>query len=148
MVLQRVSEARVEVNGETSGEISRGILLLVGFESEETEEEMQWMARKVANLRIFDDIEGVMNLSVKAVEGQVLAVSQFTLHATTRKGNRPSYNRAAKPDIAEPLYQQFVKILEVELGQPVETGEFGADMQVHLVNDGPVTIIIDTKLKE
>ena len=147
-VVQRVSEASVKVpaeNYETA--IGHGLLVLAAFIDEDTQEDLQWTARKIAAMRIFDDAEGIMNLSVRDVDGSVLAVSQFTLYASTVKGNRPSYIKAAKPDVAIPLYEKFLAILEEELGKPVKRGIFGADMKVGLVNDGPVTIIVDSKLK-
>lgn len=147
-IIQRVSEARVVVEGQTIGEIQTGLMVLVGIETADTEEDADWLAAKIGALRIFDDADGVMNLSVNEVEGRVLAVSQFTLHAKVKKGTRPSYIRAAKPDVAVPLYEYFVLRLAAEIRAGVETGEFGADMKVHLVNDGPVTIWIDTKNKQ
>ena len=147
-VVQRVSEASVKVPAENyEAAIGNGLLVLAAFIDEDTLEDLQWTARKIAAMRIFDDSEGVMNLSVRDVDGSVLAVSQFTLYASTVKGNRPSYIKAAKPDIAIPLYEKFLAILEEELGKPVKRGIFGADMKVGLVNDGPVTIIVDSKLK-
>ena len=147
-VIQRVSEASVKVPAENyEAAIGNGLLVLAAFIDEDTLEDLQWTARKIAAMRIFDDSEGVMNLSVRDVDGSVLAVSQFTLYASTVKGNRPSYIKAAKPDVAIPLYEKFLSILEEELGKPVKRGIFGADMKVGLVNDGPVTIIVDSKLK-
>ena len=148
VVVQRVRNAQVDVP-ETgySASIGHGLLLLAAFIDEDTDEDLEWTARKIAAMRIFDDAEGVMNLSVRDVDGQVLAVSQFTLYASTVKGNRPSYIKAAKPDVAIPLYEKFLLLLEEQLGKPVKKGIFGADMQVGLVNDGPVTIIVDSKLK-
>lgn len=148
VVVQRVSEASVVVAGRECGRIGRGYLVLVGVEERDTEEDGKWLAGKVARLRLFADAAGAMNLSVGEVGGSVLVVSQFTLHASTKKGNRPSFIRAARPDQAIPLYRHFVATLEQELGQPVPTGEFGADMQVALVNDGPVTIWMDSKARE
>lgn len=148
VVIQRVNEASVKVNGEKTGEISSGLLILAGFEEADTKDDLEWITGKVIGLRIFNDDAGVMNLSVRDVKGEVLVVSQFTLHASTRKGNRPSYIRAAKPEIAIPLYEQFVRMLSDKLGKPVPTGKFGADMKVSLVNDGPVTIVMDSKGKE
>lgn len=147
-VIQRVSEASVAVpaEGYESG-IGSGLLVLVAFIDEDTAEDLEWTAKKIAGMRIFDDADGVMNLSVKDVEGEILAVSQFTLYASTVKGNRPSYIKAAKPDVAIPLYEDFLTRLEQHLGKPVGRGIFGADMKVSLLNDGPVTIIIDSKLK-
>ncbi|MBO7192377.1 MAG: D-tyrosyl-tRNA(Tyr) deacylase [Bacteroidales bacterium] len=147
-VIQRVSNASVNVPEEGyKTEIGKGLLLLVAFIDEDTDEDILWTARKVAAMRIFDDADGVMNLSVRDVEGDILAVSQFTLYASTVKGNRPSYIKAAKPDVAIPLYEKFLAALESELGKPVAKGIFGADMKVSLLNDGPVTIIVDSKLK-
>ncbi len=148
IVLQRVSEASVKVDGETTGAIENGLLLLLGIEDADTQDDIDWLCRKVINMRIFNDENGVMNRSVKDVGGALLVVSQFTLHASTKKGNRPSYIKASKPDFAIPMYERFVKQLEVLSGLQVETGVFGADMKVQLINDGPVTIIIDSKNKE
>ena len=147
-VIQRVKHASVRVPDEGyESAIGQGLLVLAAFIDEDTEEDLFWTARKIAAMRIFDDENGVMNLSVKDIDGQVLAVSQFTLYASTVKGNRPSYIKAAKPDIAIPLYERFLRILEAELQKPVGKGIFGADMKVELLNDGPVTIIVDSKLK-
>lgn len=147
-VIQRVTEASVDVPAEGyRAEIGNGLLVLAAFIDEDTQEDLEWTARKIAAMRIFDDHEGVMNLSVKDVGGEVLAVSQFTLYASTVKGNRPSYIKAAKPDVAIPLYENFVELLEQNLEKPVRRGIFGADMKVSLLNDGPVTIIVDSKLK-
>lgn len=147
-VVQRVSQAAVRVPEEGySSEIGKGLLVLAAFIDEDTDEDLEWTARKIAAMRIFDDEEGVMNLSVKDVDGEVLAVSQFTLYASTVKGNRPSYIKAAKPDVAVPLYEKFLGMLENQLQKPVGKGVFGADMKVELLNDGPVTIIVDSKLK-
>lgn len=147
-VIQRVKEASVDVPAEGyRAEIGNGLLVLAAFIDEDTQEDLEWTARKIAAMRIFDDHEGVMNLSVKDVGGDVLAVSQFTLYASTVKGNRPSYIKAAKPDVAVPLYEKFVELLEQNLEKPVRRGIFGADMKVSLLNDGPVTIIVDSKLK-
>lgn len=147
-VIQRVTEASVDVPAEGyRAEIRNGLLVLAAFIDEDTQEDLEWTARKIAAMRIFDDHEGVMNLSVKDVGGDVLAVSQFTLYASTVKGNRPSYIKAAKPDVAIPLYEKFVGLLEQNLEKPVRRGIFGADMKVSLLNDGPVTIIVDSKLK-
>jgi len=148
VVIQRVSSSKVDIDGKTVGSIGLGLLVLAGFESADTQEDLEWTAAKITKLRIFDDNEGVMNLSVTDVNGDILAVSQFTLHAKTKKGNRPSYIQAAPPDIAIPLYENFVKILETEINKKVQTGKFGANMAVSLVNDGPVTIIIDSKNRE
>ncbi len=147
-VIQRVQEASVKVPAEGyEASVGQGLLVLAAFIDEDTIEDLQWTARKIAAMRIFDDAGGVMNLSVRDVDGEVLIVSQFTLYASTVKGNRPSYVKAAKPDVAVPLYEKFIDILEVELGKSVKKGIFGADMKVGLVNDGPVTIIVDSKLK-
>ena len=148
VVIQRVSEASVKIEGSLKGSIGPGMLILAGFEEEDNTEDLEWMVRKIANLRIFDDDQGVMNLSVSQVSGQLLVVSQFTLHASTRKGNRPSYVKAAVPDIAIPLYDSFCMMLQTYTGIKVETGEFGAHMEVQLINNGPVTIIIDSKKRE
>ena len=147
-VIQRVSEASVTVNGEITGAIQNGLLLFLGIEDADTTDDIQWLSTKIINLRIFNDGAGIMNLSLKDTDGDILVVSQFTLHALTKKGNRPSYIRASKPDIAIPLYEQMILKLENVLGKKVQTGMFGADMKVKLLNDGPVTIIIDTKSKE
>jgi len=144
-VIQRVSTASVTIEGKVKSSINKGLLVLVGIEDADTQEDIDWLANKVVNLRIFNDSEGVMNVSVKDDGGDIIAVSQFTLHASTRKGNRPSYSKASKPDVAIPLYEKFVKALELNLEKPIRTGEFGADMKVSLLNDGPVTIVIDTK---
>lgn len=147
-VIQRVSEAAVRVPAEDyEATIGHGLLVLAAFIDDDTEEDLTWTAKKIAAMRIFDDAEGVMNLSVSDVNGEVMAVSQFTLYASTVKGNRPSYIKAAKPDVAIPLYERFLQVLEQHLGKPVARGIFGADMKVSLVNDGPVTIIVDSKLK-
>ncbi len=148
MLIQRVLKASVEIDGKLKSEINKGLLVLVGFEEADTDEDLTWSVSKLLRLRIFDDAEGVMNLSVQDVEGEILIVSQFTLHAQTKKGNRPSYIRAARPETAIPLYEKFITFTEKELGKPVPTGQFGADMKVSLINDGPVTIWIDTKEKE
>lgn len=146
-VIQRVSQASVTIEGKQVASIQQGLLILLGIVSEDTQEDIQWLSNKIANLRIFNDADGVMNNSLKTSNGDAIVVSQFTLHANTKKGNRPSYIKAAKPDVAIPLYQDFVSQIEKDLGKAVQTGEFGADMQVALLNDGPVTIIIDTKNK-
>jgi len=147
-VIQRVRNASVKVLEESyESAIGKGLLVLVAFIDEDTDEDLEWMCRKIAAMRIFDDQEGVMNLSVTDVDDEVLAVSQFTLYASTVKGNRPSYIKAAKPDVAIPLYERFLNMLKEKLGKPVGKGIFGADMKVELLNDGPVTIIIDSKLK-
>ena len=148
LVIQRVAHAGVDVPAEGyEAKIGKGLLVLAAFIDEDTEEDLQWTARKLVAMRIFDDAEGVMNLSVQDVDGQVMIVSQFTLYASTVKGNRPSYIKAAKPDVAIPLYERFLAIVEELLGKKVERGIFGADMKVSLVNDGPVTIVVDSKLK-
>ncbi len=144
-VIQRVSEASVTVKGEVTGEIGQGLLVLLGVGHEDGQEELDWLTRKIVNLRIFGDASGKMNLSLKAIEGDLLLVSQFTLHADTKKGNRPSFIAAAKPDIAEALYEKMITSLSEALGKPIQTGVFGADMKVRLLNDGPVTIVVDTK---
>lgn len=148
VVVQRVQHAEVVVEGESVGKIGRGLMVLQGVEPDDTEDDIKWLAQKVVNMRIFDDAAGVMNLSVQDIEGEILVVSQFTLHASTRKGNRPSYIRAAKGDIAEPMYERFKAEIATLTGRKPEAGIFGADMKCSLLNDGPVTIIIDTKLKE
>ena len=148
VVIQRVASARVEVNGEVVGEIGNGLLVLAGFEDSDGESDLLWTSAKLARLRIFADTEGVMNRSIVEAGGEVLAVSQFTLFASTKKGNRPSWSRAARPEVAQPLFGRFVRLLESELARPVPTGVFGADMKVHLVNDGPVTISLDSREPE
>lgn len=147
-VIQRVKEASVTVDERVAGSVGQGMLVLLGIEDADTEEDVQWLSSKIVNLRIFDDAEGVMNLSVKDTGGDILLVSQFTLHASTKKGNRPSYIRASKPEFAIPMYERMITQLGADLGRPIQTGEFGADMQVRLWNNGPVTIVIDTKAKE
>ena len=147
-VIQRVSQSSVTINEEIVAQIQQGLLVLVGIEDADNQEDINWLTSKIANLRIFEDESEVMNLSLKDIDGEMIVVSQFTLHALTKKGNRPSYIKASKPEIAIPLYESFVKQMEIELGKKVQTGQFGADMKVGLVNDGPVTIIIDTKNKE
>ena len=147
-VIQRVTEASVTINNEKEADIGQGLLVLVGIEDADTQEDIDWLTAKIAQLRIFNDENGVMNQSVQEVKGDVIVVSQFTLHASTKKGNRPSYLKASKPAIAIPLYEAFVLSMEKSIGKKVQTGQFGADMKVSLVNDGPVTIIIDTKNKE
>jgi D-aminoacyl-tRNA deacylase len=146
-VIQRVSAASVVIEGKTKASINTGLLVLVGIEDADGIEDIQWLAAKITNLRIFNDESSVMNKSVLDQNGDIIIVSQFTLHASTKKGNRPSYLKASKPNVAIPLYEKFVNEVSVHLGKPVQTGEFGADMKVSLVNDGPVTIIIDTKNK-
>ena len=145
IVIQRVSEASVTIEESIAGSINKGLLVLVGIEAEDGTEDITWLVNKIANLRIFEDTEGVMNLNINQIKGEVLAISQFTLQASTKKGNRPSYIKAARPEQAIPLYESFIKALQIAISNSVETGEFGADMQVALVNDGPVTIIIDSK---
>ncbi|MGP1479636.1 MAG: D-aminoacyl-tRNA deacylase [Capnocytophaga sp.] len=147
VVIQRVSHASVEIAGEKVANIGKGMLILVGIEESDSQEDVQWLSTKIVNLRIFDDANGVMNLSVKDIDGEILIVSQFTLHAATKKGNRPSYIRAARPETAIPLYEAFIQQTETLLGKKVGTGQFGAMMAVDLCNDGPVTILIDTKEK-
>ncbi|MGV3756282.1 MAG: D-aminoacyl-tRNA deacylase [Verrucomicrobiota bacterium] len=147
-VIQRVSEASVTVDGRVKSAIGSGLLVLLAVEEADTAEDIEWLSGKIARLRIFNDEQGVMNRAVTETQGQVLVVSQFTLFASTRKGNRPSYTRSARPEFAVPMYEQFVQALGAALGQPVLTGEFGADMKVALLNDGPVTILIDSKLRE
>jgi len=147
-VIQRVSEAKVEIEKRVSGNIGHGLLVLLGIEDADNDEDIEWLSRKIINLRIFDDEDGVMNKCLLDVHGELLIVSQFTLHASTKKGNRPSYIKAARPEIAIPLYEKFIAKAALDLGKAVKTGEFGAMMQVSLCNDGPVTIIIDTKDKK
>ena len=147
-VIQRVSKASVTIEGKKVADIQSGLLILLGIINEDTQEDIDWLSKKIANLRVFNDEEGVMNKSLLEVNGDAIIVSQFTLHASTKKGNRPSYIKAAKPDIAIPLYDNFIQQFETDLGKKVQTGKFGADMKVELLNDGPVTIIIDTKNKE
>ena len=148
VVVQRVVSARVEVGGETVGAIGAGLLVLAGFEEGDGDADLAWLSAKLCRLRIFDDAAGVMNCSVVDSGGEILAVSQFTLFASVKKGNRPSWSRAARPEVSRPLFERFVRQLESDLGRPVPTGVFGADMQVHLVNDGPVTIAIDSRNPE
>lgn len=147
-VIQRVSEASVTIDNKIKSEIKLGLLLLIGIEEADNTDDIQWLSNKICQLRIFNDETGVMNLSVKDIDGEILAISQFTLHAKIKKGNRPSYIQAAKPEIAIPLYNQFVEQISFDLGKNIKTGEFGAHMAVELINDGPVTIIVDTKNKE
>lgn len=147
-VIQRVSRASVLIRNKVKSEIGQGLLVLVGIEEADTEADIEWLCNKIVQLRIFNDSNEVMNLSVQETGGSILAISQFTLHAKTRKGNRPSYIKAARPEVAIPLYNDFVKRLSLVLGKEIGTGEFGAMMQIELINDGPVTIIIDTKEKE
>lgn len=147
-VIQRVSKASVTIEGERVANIQQGLLILLGVEDADTKEDIEWLSKKIANLRIFNDDNGVMNTSLLDVDGDAIVVSQFTLHASTKKGNRPSYIKAAKPDVAIPMYETFVQQLEKDINKKVQTGEFGADMKVELLNDGPVTILIDTKDKK
>jgi D-aminoacyl-tRNA deacylase len=146
--IQRVSEASVTIDRAMHGKIAKGFCILLGIEAADTEEDITWLCSKIIGLRIFSDVEGKMNLSIKEVNGAILLISQFTLHAATKKGNRPSFIKAAKPEIAIPLYEQFINILSELLGQAITTGQFGADMQVALINDGPVSIWIDSKNRE
>ena len=148
VVIQRVSEASVTIEGQVKSSIGWGLLILLGVEDTDNQEDIQWLCAKISKLRIFNDEAGLMNLSVQDFGGELLVVSQFTLHASTKKGNRPSFIRAARPDFAIPMYEAFVKTLELESGLPVKTGVFGADMKVRLLNDGPVTIVMDSKTKE
>jgi D-aminoacyl-tRNA deacylase len=148
VVIQRVREASVSIDGKIKSSISTGLLVLVGIEDADTTEDIEWLSRKIINLRVFEDDLGIMNRSLAEIRGELLVVSQFTLHASTKKGNRPSYIKAAKPEYAIPVYEAFVAELEKILGYTVETGEFGADMKVNLINDGPVTLIIDSKDKK
>jgi D-tyrosyl-tRNA(Tyr) deacylase len=148
IIIQRVSEASVTVEGQTTADIQKGLLVLVGIEDADTQEDIDWLSGKIIKMRIFGDENEVMNCSVQDIDGDIIVVSQFTLHASTKKGNRPSYIKAAKPDFAIPMYENFVKSLEKELGKKVQTGIFGADMKINLLNDGPVTIIMDSKNRE
>ncbi|MDR1054310.1 MAG: D-tyrosyl-tRNA(Tyr) deacylase [Prevotellaceae bacterium] len=148
VLIQRVTKASVSISGTVKSAIGNGLLVLTGFEYNETNEDIKWIAAKITKLRIFDDEQGIMNLSIKDINGEILAISQFTLHALTKKGNRPSYIKAAKPETAVSLYDSFVDALSHELGKSIATGEFGADMQVELINNGPVTIWIDSKNRE
>jgi D-tyrosyl-tRNA(Tyr) deacylase len=148
VVIQRVTHASVIIDGRIKGAIGSGLLVLVGIEDADTAEDIEWMSSKIVSFRIFNDAHGVMNLSVKDVQGDVLLISQFTLHASTKKGNRPSYLKAARPDIAVPVYEKLIVQLEKQMQKPIQTGTFGADMKVELLNDGPVTIIADSKNKE
>jgi D-tyrosyl-tRNA(Tyr) deacylase len=148
IVLQRVSSASVIIENKVVADIQKGLLILVGIEDADTKEDIDWLVGKVSKIRVFEDENHIMNLSVQDINGDVIVVSQFTLHASTKKGNRPSYIKAAKPEVAIPLYEKFVNSLEKELGKKVQTGMFGADMKVSLINDGPVTILIDSKNKE
>lgn len=148
VVVQRVSQSNVKVSGEVIGEIKDGLMVLVSFVDEDNDTDLDWMTKKIINLRIFNDDEGKMNRSIQDVAGDILLVSQFTLHGSTKKGNRPSFIKAAKPDFANVMYERFIKVLEQTLGKEIQTGEFGGDMKVSLINDGPTTIIIDSKDKE
>ena len=148
VVVQRVSQSNVKVSGEVIGVIKEGLMVLVSFVDEDNDTDLGWMTKKIINLRIFNDDEGKMNRSVQDVGGDILLISQFTLHGSTKKGNRPSFIKAAKPDFAKVMYERFIKVLEQSLGKEIQTGEFGGDMKVSLVNDGPTTIIIDSKDKE
>ena len=148
VVIQRVTKASVTINGSVNGAIQKGLLVFVGIEEADNMEDISWLSNKIINLRIFDDDQGVMNLSLKDMGGDILLISQFTLHATTKKGNRPGYSKAARPELAIPIYQAFINQLQNGLEKQIATGEFGADMKVELLNDGPVTIVIDTKNKE
>ena len=148
VVVQRVSQSNVKVSGEVIGEIKEGLMVLVSFVDEDNDTDLDWMTKKIVNLRIFNDDEGKMNRSVQDIGGDILLISQFTLHGSTKKGNRPSFIKAAKPDFANVMYMKFIKILEQSLGKGIQTGEFGGDMKVSLINDGPTTIIIDSKDRE
>jgi D-aminoacyl-tRNA deacylase len=148
VVIQRVSQSNVEVSGEVIGEIKTGLMVLVSFDDEDTDIDLEWMSKKIINLRIFNDDEGKMNRSLQDVSGDILLISQFTLHGSTKKGNRPSFIKAAKPDYAKMMYENFIEVLKKYFGKEIETGEFGGDMKVSLINDGPATIIIDSKNKE
>ena len=148
IIIQRVSEASVTVEGQTTADIQKGLLVLVGIEDADTQEDIDWLSGKIIKMRIFGDENEVMNCSVQDIDGDIIVVSQFTLHASTKKGNRPSYIKAAKPDFAIPMYEKMIKQLEQDLGKKIKRGVFGADMQVELINDGPVTIVMDSKSKE
>ena len=148
IVIQRVSEAAVSVDRQITGSIANGLLVLMGIEDADTVEDIEWLSNKITNIRLFNDADGVMNLSVKDINGDILLVSQFTLHASTKKGNRPSYIKASKAEFAIPMYEKMIRQLTIDLGKPIQTGVFGADMKVSLLNDGPVTIVIDSKNKE
>ncbi len=147
-VIQRVTKASVTIDGKINGSINLGLLVFLGIEDSDNEEDIEWLSNKIVNLRIFNDDAGVMNRSVLEMQGEILLISQFTLHASTKKGNRPSYIKASKPDIAIPIYERMISQLSMDLGKDITTGTFGADMKVELINDGPVTIVIDTKNKE
>ena len=148
VVVQRVSQSNVKISGEIIGEINEGLMVLVSFVDEYNDTDLGWMTKKIINLRIFNDDEGKMNRSVQDIGGDILLISQFTLHGSTKKGNRPSFIKAAKPDFANVMYERFIKVLEQSLGKEIQTGEFGGDMKVSLINDGPTTIIVDSKIKE
>ncbi|MDF9830541.1 D-aminoacyl-tRNA deacylase [Parabacteroides sp. PF5-6] len=147
-VIQRVTRASVTIDGEIKSQINKGLMILVGIEDKDAQEDIEWLSKKIINLRVFDDENGVMNRSILDIQGEIMVVSQFTLHASTKKGNRPSYIKASKPDIAIPLYEAFCAEISQQLGRKVATGEFGADMKIELVNDGPVTILIDSQARE
>ena len=147
-VIQRVTRASVTIEGKLNGQIGNGLLVLLGIEDADTDEDIQWLSSKIVNLRIFNDEKGVMNIPVKDIDGDILLISQFTLHGSTKKGNRPSYIKASKPEIAIPIYEKMIRRLSSDLGKDIQTGIFGADMKVELLNDGPVTIVIDTKNRE
>jgi len=147
-VIQRVSKASVTIDGTIKSSIAQGLLILLGIEDADTEEDIEWLSSKIVSLRIFNDENGVMNISVKDAGGDIILVSQFTLHASTKKGNRPSYIKASRPEFAIPMYEKMIRQLQTDLGKAIQTGEFGADMKVELLNDGPVTIVIDSKNKE
>ena len=148
VVVQRVSQSNVKVSGEVIGKINEGLMVLISFVDEDNDTDLDWMIKKIINLRIFNDDEGKMNRSVQDIGGDILLISQFTLHGSTKKGNRPSFIKAAKPDFAKVMYERFIKVLEQSLGKEIQTGEFGGDMKVSLINDGPTTIIVDSKIKE
>jgi len=148
VVIQRVTRASVTIGGKVHGQIANGLLVLAGIEDADTEADIKWLSGKIVEMRIFNDANGVMNISLKDIGGDILLISQFTLHASTKKGNRPSYSKASKPEIAIPLYEKMVQQLSIDLGKQIQTGIFGADMKVELLNDGPVTIVMDTKNKE
>jgi len=147
-VIQRVTKASVTIEGKINGQIGNGLLVLMGIEDADTDDDIDWLSSKIVNLRIFNDDKGVMNITVKDIAGDILLISQFTLHASTKKGNRPSYVKASKPEIAIPIYEKMITQLSIDLDKKIQTGIFGADMKVELLNDGPVTIVIDTKNKE
>jgi D-aminoacyl-tRNA deacylase len=148
VVIQRVSKSSVTIDGRIKGSIGQGLMVLVGIEDGDGIEDIEWISAKIVNFRIFNDAAGVMNVSVKDAQGDILLISQFTLHASTKKGNRPSYIRAARPEVAVPIYEQLIEHLQKQLEKPIQTGEFGADMKVELINDGPVTLVVDSKNKE